>query len=130
VLDKKSLFILVGCINTLIGYLIALGVYLILNDLLHIIIIGIIINILNITISFVSYKLLVFKVRGNWLHEYLKSYLVYGIASILGVAALWLLVDKLSTPFWIAQAVTVLVVAIFSYFSHLRFTFNTRMPYP
>jgi putative flippase GtrA len=111
-----------------IGYLIALGVYFILNDILHIIIIGIITNVPNITLSFVAYKLLVFKTRGNWLHEYLKSYLVYGIASILGIAVLWLLVNGLSMRFWIAQALTVLLLATFAYFSHLRFTFNTKTP--
>ena len=119
-------FILVGCINTVIGYFIALAVYSFLGDFFHIIFIGIVINILSITFSFVTYKLLVFKTRGNWLNEYLRSYLVYGIAAILGVAALWLLVDGFSMPFWTAQVLTVIVVAGFSYFSHLRFTFNKK----
>ena len=117
-------FILVGCINTVIGYLIALAVYFLLGDFFHIIFIGIVINILSISFSFVMYKLLVFKTRGNWLNEYLRSYLVYGIAAILGVAALWLLVDGFSMPFWTAQVLTVIVVAVFSYSSHLRFTFK------
>ena len=129
IFSQRSRFILIGCFNTIIGYLIALGVYFILNDIFHIIVIGIIINVLSITLSFVTYKLLVFKTRGNWLHEYLKSYLVYGIAAILGVAALWLLVDGLSMRFWIAQALTVFVVATFAYFSHLKFTFNTKVPH-
>lgn len=124
---ERSRFILVGCFNTAVGYLIALGVYPSLRDIFHILAIGVIINMLSINFSFLTYKLLVFRTRGNWLSEYLKSYLVYGVAAILGVALLWLLVEGLSMPFWIAQAITVIVVGVFSYLSHRLFTFSTKI---
>ena len=121
---RELRYLVVGGLNTLVGYGLGVGLYLVLSPLLHILAIGVLGNLLAITFSFTTYKLLVFKTRGYWLTEYLKSYVVYGGSSVLGIMVLWLLVDGLALSIWLAQALAVLIVVMVSYLGHARFTFR------
>lgn len=122
--SEKLRFLLVGGWNTVFGYATGVSLFLMLKDHFHIVIIAVIANIIGITMSFLSYKILVFKTRGKWLQEYLKCYLVYGFNALLGIALLWLFIDKLSLSIWIAQAVIIIITIILSYLMHKRFTFK------
>ncbi len=117
-------YLLVGGFNTLVGYSLGVGLYLALSPLLHILVIGVIANILAITVSFTTYKHLVFHTHGHWLEEYLRSYVVYGGTAVLGIMLLWLLVDGLRLPIWVAQGIAMLLTVIVSYLGHARFTFH------
>ncbi len=122
---KPLRFLIVGGINTAFGYLATVGLYYALAPAIHIVIIGVIANIICITEAFVVYKLFVFRTPTGWLREYLKCYVVYGGSAVVGIAGLWLLVNIIGMKFWIAQgALMVLGVAI-SYIGHDRFTFKT-----
>jgi putative flippase GtrA len=76
----------------------------------------------------VTYKMFVFQTKGNWLAEYLRTYLVYGGIAIVGIGLLWILVDGLVLPFWIAQGLVIAVTVVISYLSHSRFTFRQHAP--
>lgn len=76
---------------------------------LHIVMIGVIANVICITEAFIVYKLLVFRSRGRWLTEYLRCYVIYGGDALIGIAGLWLLVDVVGVPFWIAQGFLMVV---------------------
>jgi putative flippase GtrA len=117
-------YLLVGGFNTLVGYSLGVGLYLALSPLLHILVIGVIANFLAITVSFTTYKHLVFRTHGHWLEEYLRSYVVYGGTAVLGIMLLWLLVDGLRLPIWVAQGIAMLLTVIVSYFGLARFTFR------
>lgn len=119
-------YLLAGGFNTLVGYSIGVGLYKALESNLSIIWIGIISNILSITVSFLSYKTLVFKTKGMWLTEYMKSYIVYGGIALIGIFFLWLFVDKMKISIWFAQALVIVLTVIFSYLGHSRFTFRRR----
>lgn len=121
---RELRYLLVGGFNTLFGYALGVGLYLALSPWLHILLIGVIGNVVAITVSFTTYKTLVFQTRGRWLAEYLKSWLVYGGSAVLGTLLLWLLVDGLAVPIWIAQALAILITVIVSYLGHARFTFR------
>lgn len=124
-LDSRKLrYLLGGGWNTLFGYAVSLGLYTLLSSSVHIIGIAIIANFVAISMSFLTYKLFVFQTNGNWIREYLRSYLVYGNTAIVGIIMLWLLVDFLATPFWIAQGLIILITVVVSYFGHARFTFR------
>lgn len=122
--SRELRYLIVGGLNTLFGYSLGVGLYLALASRLHILIIGMIGNVLAITFSFITYKLLVFQTRGRWLAEYLKSYLIYGGSAVLGILLLWWLVDGLAVPIWLAQGLTILIVVVVSYLGHARFTFR------
>ena len=122
----KMRYLVAGGFNTLVGYSIGVGLYKALESNLNIVWIGVISNILSITVSFLSYKILVFKTKGMWLTEYMKSYIVYGGIAVIGIFCLWLFVDKMKISIWLAQALVIGMTVIISYVGHSRFTFRRR----
>jgi putative flippase GtrA len=88
--------------------------------------IGLLANIVNITMAFLTYKLFVFQTEGNWIREYFRTYLVYGGATLAGLVLLWAMVGGLSMPFWLAQGLVMITIILASYVSHSRFTFRKK----
>jgi putative flippase GtrA len=121
---KPLRYLLAGGWNTIFGYGVSVGLYTLLADKLHITVIAAVANIITITMSFSTYKLFVFKTQGNWLHEYARSYVIYGGMAIFGIILLWILVDFLGWPIWYAQALVILITVGASYFGHKFFTFK------
>jgi putative flippase GtrA len=124
--ERKLRYLLAGGWNTAFGYGVGLMLYSLLHAQLHVVVIGIASNAINISMSFLSYKLFVFQTRGGWLREYLRCYLVYGGSALLGVALLWALVDGLGLPFWLAQGVVIVLTVVASYLGHASFTFRHK----
>jgi putative flippase GtrA len=125
-LDKRKIrYLLAGGWNTLFGYSTGVFLYYAFSSYLHIIMIGLLANILAITMAYLTYKLFVFQTEGNWLREYFRSYLVYGGMALLGTGILWIMVDGLNIPFWLAQGLVVAATMIITYISHSRFTFKS-----
>jgi putative flippase GtrA len=84
---------------------------------------------ISITQNFFTFKLLVFKTRGDWWREYARMYVTYGamflVQSVMvqGISAYFE-----TTLFW-ANIPTLVVVTILSYLGHKRFTFGeNRLP--
>ncbi len=124
-LEKKPLrYLLSGGWNTVFGYGVSVGLYVILVDKLHITVIAAIANILSITMSFLTYKLFVFKTSGKWLLEYGRSYIVYGGMAVFGIILIWVFVDILKWQIWYAQALVILINVAVSYLGHKFFTFK------
>lgn len=117
-------YFIVGGFNTAFGYLTTVSLYYSLEHKYHIIIIGIIANIICITESFLTYKFLVFKSSDLWIYEYLRCYAVYGVSIVLGLLGIWTLVDLMGVPFWIAQAGLLIVSVSVSFLGHKNFTFK------
>jgi putative flippase GtrA len=124
--EEKKQYLVVGTINTIFGYLTGVGSYKLLGNIVDIIWVGLISNIFSITFSFLTYKLFVFKTKGSWVNEYIKSYIVYGASGIISIYLLWVFVEKLHITIWVSQALLIAVVVIFSYFGHKFFTFKRK----
>lgn len=122
--DEMIKYLIVGGFNTVFGYLIGVIGFLLLQNKMHILFIAAISNILAISMSFLTYKTLVFKTKGDWIEEYLKCYMVYGSTALLGGLLIWIFVDYLSLNIWLAQAIVVLVTVCVSYFGHKKYTFK------
>lgn len=120
---REFRYLLTGGWNTIFGYVSSIIIYDTLHTRLHIALIALLGNIISISVAFVSYKLFVFRTKGNWLSEYARSYVVYGGAAILGIGLLWVFVDGIGMPFWLAQALVIVITVVFSFVSHSRFTF-------
>jgi len=121
---KPTRYLIAGAWNTAFGYAIGVLLYLLLIQDVGIVWVGILANVISITMSFVVYKLFVFQTKGNWLREYLRSYVVYGGSGALSIVLLWLLVGQLGFNIWIGQAAAILLVVLASYIGHARFTFK------
>ena len=122
--SEKFRYLVAGAWNTVFGYGLGVGAYLLLSQKLHIIYISILANIVAITMSFLTYKLFVFRTSGEWLKEYLKIYLVYGTTAAIGTILLWIFVDFFYINIWLSQGLVLSSVFIFSFFLNRNFTFK------
>jgi len=121
---KPSKYLIAGAWNTAFGYTIGALLYLWLIQDVGIVWVGILANMISITMAFAVYKLFVFQTKGNWLREYLRSYVVYGGSGALSVVLLWLLVGQLGFNIWFGQGMAILLTAVASYSQHAKFTFR------
>lgn len=128
-------YLMVGAGNTLFGY----GTYALFTALLDrlmphsYILASIISSVLNITVSFLNYKLFVFKTKGNYIREWARCVAVYSSGIILGVLLLPIIVltirrftSLLDAAPYIAGAFLAGFNVIFSFFGHKKFSFRSR----
>ena len=121
---QEMRYLIGGAWNTAFGYGVALILYQLLSKLLSAAVISLIASVIAISMAFLTYKLFVFRTRGNWLREYLRSYLVYGVSAIIGILSMAVLVDHLRMEFWLAQAIVMTGIVVFSYFANRYFAFG------
>lgn len=123
---KKCKYLLAGAWNTIFGYLSGVTIYYLFGEKLGVLIVATIANILSISMSFLTYKLFVFKTRGNWLIAYMRAYVVYGVSAIIGILLLLFFVKWLAIEFWLAQGLVILLTVVVSYIGHQNFTFRSK----
>ncbi|NQV75649.1 MAG: GtrA family protein [Bacteroidetes bacterium] len=121
---KEIRFVIFGCLNTLFGYFSSLFFYYLLENFLGFFLTILIINVINLSFSFVILKTYVFKSRGSWLHEYFRSYLAYANIFILNISLLYLFVEVFNIKFYISSMFTIILCAGVSYVINLKFTFR------
>jgi putative flippase GtrA len=88
---------------------------------------------IGVTVSFLTYKFLVFRTTGNYLKEWLRCFLVYGVATIPGLFLLpivtksLLLIPRLRgiAPY-LAGAIVMGGTAVYTYLAHKKFSFSTK----
>ena len=116
----------VGLLNTAFGYFLTIALYHLLIAQLNLIYIGVICNFISITFSFLTNKLFVFKSKANWIVQYLKSYLVYGVVGFASIFILYVLVTEFEWTIWISQAISMFMAAVLSYVGNAFITFKHR----
>lgn len=81
--------------------------------------------VISVTQNFFTFKLLVFRTRGNWAREYLRTYITY-IATFAVQSVLTLTISEVFdlSVFW-ANLPTTIVIMVLSYLGHKHFTFRT-----
>jgi putative flippase GtrA len=133
-------YLAVGAWNTLFGY----GCFFLFAHLLvHLMpstpslaasVASVVATLTNITVSFVGYKLFVFKTKGNFFREYARSFLVYLpslILSAVAIAPLTVLLDRMMTAHqqqapYMAGAILAFITVVFSFFGHKHISFRQR----
>ena len=122
----KVRFLIAGAWNTIFGYFIFLFLYYAFSKYVHYMFLLILSNILSITNAYISYKLFVFKTKGNIIKEYLRFYVVYA-ASIAGnLILLPIFVELLHIHPAVSQAIIIMLMVSVSYFGHKHFSFAIR----
>jgi len=106
--------------------LVGVGLYSLLSQMLNTILIAILANIVAISMSFLTYKLFVFRTKGNWLQEYLRSYITYGATAIAGVFFFWFFIEILKVSIWATQVILIIVTIIISYCINTYFIFARK----
>ena len=139
---QAGLYLVVGVCNTLFGTAVYFGFVWLFDGLGRY---GYMLaaaagNIVAISESFLTYKLIVFRTKGNWLREYAKCWLVYGGAALVNMAFLPLCVESIRlaapanlegyAPYAGGLMMTGATVVI-SFFGHRNTTFKkTVSPLP
>lgn len=92
-------------------------------------------TVINISVSFLTYKRFVFRTEGNYLREYSRSLLIYlpslvvsmvAVAPLAAVLAHWLPRPKLAP--YVAQACIVAVAIVPQFLGHKNITFRKQAP--
>lgn len=115
---------MVGGWNTVFSYATFAALYFLLASSIHYIALLVVNYIIGITNAYIFYKFFVFKTKGNYLREYLRFYLVYGIAFIVNILLLPFSVEVLKLSPLVAQALIVFITVAISYTGHSRFSFK------
>ena len=127
ILKKKEYrYILSGLWNTLFAYVFTIILFFTLADSLHTVLIGILATVINIAQSFFVHKIFVFRTKGNWLIEFYRCYVVYGVTSIVSIGLLWLFIDLMLISIFLAQALVMLLTFAITYLGHIKYTFKTN----
>jgi putative flippase GtrA len=122
-------YLAAGGANTAFGY----GIYASLNWLLagrfpySYLAASIIANIIAITLAYINYKFFVFRTQGNYLREYLRFYVVYGLSMALGLLLLPLLVELAGINSYLAGALLLPISVAASFIGHRHYSFRSAL---
>jgi putative flippase GtrA len=123
-------FLVVGGGNTVSGYLLSVLIYFLLNVMLPLLVIIAIQTVVNVTISFLTQKLLVFRTRGNYLAEYLRFYVVSAVPIVMNFVLLPVAIDWLGMNPYLAMALLMILMVVILYFGHKYISFRKRAAAP
>ncbi len=122
-LNQIFKYIFVGIFNTIFGIGLYTVVILIFGEA-HYLLWGFICNIIAITQAFLFYKFFVFKTKGNYLAEYLRTYITNGTSMLTGLIMMYVLVSLLKISAIYANIIVTGITIIINFFMHKGFTFK------
>ena len=124
---NKINYIMAGAWNTLFSYVTFIILYYLTKPFkLHIVIVLIFSQIISLTQAYITYKIFVFKTKGNYLQEYFRFYLVYGSSFIINLILILSFVDIMHMNPILSQGIIACIVVILSYFAHTNFSFMEK----
>ena len=122
---KEVRFIVVGGVNTLVGYgVFAAAIF----THAHYFVAQICSTVVGMTCSYLLNKYFTFRQPGRSGGEILRFVLVYLASYLVNLLILWWLVGRLGMNAYVVGGITILVTALVSYVGHNWFTFPQRAP--
>ena len=128
-------YLLVGLWNTLFGY----GTFALLTAVLNPLVphsylwASLISSLVNITVAYLGYKWFIFKTKGNYFREWIRCVGVYSggiVFTLFALPAVVLLIRRNGRFFneapYIAGAILMVVVVLYSFFAHKNFSFRPQ----
>ncbi|MCR2801719.1 GtrA family protein [Microbacterium sp. zg-Y818] len=124
--DRRVAFLIVGVINTVVGFAWFALFDLTIGRLWGYMITLLFAHVASVLCAFVLYRRFVFRVRGHVWADLGRFELVYLSALAVNAVLLPLLVEFARLQPIVAQAVIVFVTTMISYLGHSRFSFRRR----
>ena len=100
---EKILFLFVGGINTIAGYIIGVMALMMLKDKVSLFIIGFFASIVAITFSYMMQKICVFRTKGFSLTELRRALVTYGAIAIMSGILTDIIISNLTKEILYAQ---------------------------
>ena len=125
--DQRVAFLLVGGVNTVVGFVCFAGFLLLLGQRRYLAVL-LCAHVVSVLIAFVLYRFVVFRVRGHVLADLWRFETVYLSALAVNFVLLPLLVEIAHLPVLLAQALIVFVTSVMSWVGHKHYSFRRRPP--
>jgi putative flippase GtrA len=126
-LPEKIRFMLAGGFNTFIGYSVFLALYYMFSASWHYQLILVLTYLLTSFCSFITLKLFVFRAKGKWFYEYLRTLLSVSFIFFINTFSLYLLVEVFHLGVIFSQTISIGITIIVSYLAHKFFSFRTNI---
>lgn len=124
-LDRKIRFLLVGGFNTVVSYLVFLFL-LWLAGSAHYQFALLMSWLLTTLSSFLTQKYFVWQTHGHFWAEYFKCLFTWMFSYLINAALLELLVKYILFPVWLAQALAIAAITVFTYLIFKYFAFARK----
>ena len=128
--DRRLRFLFVGGINVVQGIGWFAVLYPLLGDQIPYLAVLVLVYAISIPVGFVLYRTLVFQVSGQWLLDLARFTLVQAVAFLINLGALPFFHEVLGIPLLIGQALSIGVILVFNYLSHMYFSFRRSHGHP
>lgn len=122
--DQRVAFLVVGAINTVVGYLIFALFLVIVGRRWGYLAALACAHVFGVLFAFVLYRFVVFRVRGHVLADLWRFETVYLTALAVNFLLLPLLVEIAHLPVLVAQAMIVFVTSVMSWVGHKHYSFR------
>ena len=121
---QKIKYLLIGSINSIFAYFSTILIYNYFYQELGIIFIGIISSIINVTFSFLNYKINIFYVSKKWFLELIKYIISNLYLSILSISLLFIFIEWCNFSIYLSQFIRMSVVIISGYILNTKYIFK------
>jgi putative flippase GtrA len=121
---QKIKYLLIGSINSIFAYFSTILIYNYFYQELGVIFIGIISSIINVTFSFLNYKINIFYVSKKWFLELIKYIISNLYLSILSISLLYIFIEWCNFSIYLSQFICISVVIISGYVLNTKFIFK------
>jgi putative flippase GtrA len=121
--DRRVAFLVVGAINTVVGYLFFAAFLWLVGQERYLVALACA-HVVGVLFAFVLYRFLVFRVRGHVLADLWRFETVYLSALAVNFVLLPGLVEIAHLPVLLAQALIVLVTSLMSWVGHKNYSFR------
>ena len=121
---QKIKYLLIGSINSIFAYFSTILIYNYFYQELGGIFIGIISSVINVTFSFLNYKINLFYVSKKWFLELIKYIISNLYLSILSISLLFIFIEWCNFSIYLSQFICISVVIILGYILNTKFIFK------
>jgi putative flippase GtrA len=125
--DQRVAFLLVGGVNTVVGFICFAGFLVLLGQRRYLAVL-LCAHVVSVLIAFVLYRFFVFRVRGHLLADLWRFETVYLSALALNFVMLPILVELAHLPVLVSQAMIMFVTSVMSWVGHKHYSFRRRPP--
>lgn len=122
--QEKIRFLLVGGFNTAFGYLLFASIQFTIGKSITFFGSLYLSHAIGSSIAFVLYRRFVFPVQGQLLKDFLKFQSVYLVPLISNTFLLPAIILIFNLNAYVAQAISMVILTVVSYFGHKYFSFN------